>query len=215
MSPEKPAPRTRRPRRKKGTSPKAEIKRQKILDSAAKLFSQNGYAETKLSDIAEEAGTHAGSLYYHFRSKEDLVQDVLGMTMSLLSNAVMAKVNALPASASASERIVAGIHAHVLHILQRGFYTQAYLKIIDQVPAHVQRAYVMAPRGYGNYWRGILEGARQAGELRTDLNPTVLRLLLLGSITWILEWYKPDGALSPNDIADEVTSLFFDGARKR
>jgi len=215
MSSEKLAPRTRRPRRKKGSSPKAETKRQKILDSAAKLFSLQGYAQTKLSDIAKEAGTHAGSLYYHFKSKEDLVQDVLGMTMSLLSNAVMAKVNELPETATPSERIAAGIQAHVLHILQRGFYTQAYMKIIDQVPAHVRRAYVMAPRAYGNYWRGLLEGARQAGELRTDLNPTILRLLLLGSITWMLEWYKPDGPLSADQIADEVTKLFFDGARKR
>lgn len=51
--------------------------RQHILDVAAKLFRATGYTKTSLRDIGERAGMKAGSLYYHFASKEELVAEVL------------------------------------------------------------------------------------------------------------------------------------------
>ncbi|ORB76440.1 hypothetical protein BST46_30110, partial [Mycobacterium timonense] len=51
--------------------------RARILDSAALIFRNKGYAGTRLSDVAAAANTQAGSLYYHFPSREELVEEVL------------------------------------------------------------------------------------------------------------------------------------------
>ena len=51
--------------------------RTRILDEAARLFLARGYAETTLRDIADAAGVKAGSIYYHFDSKEELLGEVL------------------------------------------------------------------------------------------------------------------------------------------
>ena len=52
---------------------KADLTRQRILDAAAHTFLEKGYAATRLSDIATAAGMQAGSIYYHFDSKEQIM----------------------------------------------------------------------------------------------------------------------------------------------
>ncbi len=56
---------------------KSQKTRERVLDAAAKIFRQKGYAATRLADIAAAADTQAGSLYYHFDSKEQLLDEVL------------------------------------------------------------------------------------------------------------------------------------------
>lgn len=197
-----------------GSTPKAERKYQAILDAAAELFAERGYAQTTLKDIAEAANTFAGSLYYHFPSKEHLVEEVLNHGMYLAADYVMAKVSELPPGTTFRGRIEAAIRAHLEHVLRRGIYSRAFYKIIDQVPERVRERRLAAPRAYGNYWRGLIEGARAAGELRTDFDPTIVRLLLIGAMTWTQEWYHPDGRRTPSEIADEMVKLFFHGTEQ-
>jgi AcrR family transcriptional regulator len=56
------------------TPRKAEVTRQKIVDSALKLFAERGFEQTTMRLIAEDAGVSVGNAYYYFRSKEDLMQ---------------------------------------------------------------------------------------------------------------------------------------------
>src|SRR5271154_5122899 len=58
-----------------GSLPKAQITRRLILEAAAALFREKGYAEVSLREIAQAAGMKTGSLYYHFESKESLVEE--------------------------------------------------------------------------------------------------------------------------------------------
>ena len=59
--------------------PKAQVTRRVILEAAAALFREKGYAEVSLRDIAEAARIKTGSLYYHFESKESLVEEILAL----------------------------------------------------------------------------------------------------------------------------------------
>ena len=56
---------------------KSEETRERLLDAAAKVFRDKGYAGARLADIAERAGMHTPGVYYYFPSKEDLVEEVL------------------------------------------------------------------------------------------------------------------------------------------
>ena len=56
---------------------KSDSTRLRILHAAAKAFRQNGYAASSLRDIADSADMQAGSLYYHFDSKEVLAEAVM------------------------------------------------------------------------------------------------------------------------------------------
>lgn len=54
------------------TKEDAEITRKQLLEAAVRVFSEKGYAATRLSDIGEEAGVTRGAIYWHFGNKKEL-----------------------------------------------------------------------------------------------------------------------------------------------
>src|SRR5215471_5472503 len=80
------------------------LKREQILDAAAKVFARRGYTSTTLSEIAEEVGSAgAGSLYYHFESREHLIEEVLRRGVRIAFEQSRGAVAALSATASPLE----------------------------------------------------------------------------------------------------------------
>ena len=194
---------------------KAVIKRQRILTAAAKLFGTKGYSETTLADIGAEAGTYAGSLYYYFPSKESIVEEVLNIGTTSVSNLVMGKVAMLPPDTSVRDRIRVALETHMEQMLQRDEFVIAYWKIIDQVPEEIRQRHLVLPRAYGRFWQGMLNDAQMSGEIRSDLNSKLLRLLLIGSTIYALDWFNPDGQYTPTEIADALAEMFFFGVLPR
>ncbi|WP_164135302.1 helix-turn-helix domain-containing protein, partial [Stenotrophomonas maltophilia] len=81
--------------------------RQQILDVAASLFRARGYTETSLRDIGAQVGMKAGSLYYHFASKEELAAEVLRIGVQRVHEAVVSAVAGLGPQAPMKARIEA------------------------------------------------------------------------------------------------------------
>src|SRR4051794_30097278 len=99
---------------------KSEETRARLLDAAATVFSDRGYAGARLADIAERAGMHPPGVYYYFPSKEELVEEVLRVGVARAGGYVEERVAALPAGASALDRLRAAIEGHVLMVLEIG-----------------------------------------------------------------------------------------------
>ncbi|TWT15213.1 TetR/AcrR family transcriptional regulator [Reyranella sp. CPCC 100927] len=189
---------------------KSEATRRRILDAAARVFAQNGYADTRLSDIATEADTFAGSIYYYFESREDLVEEVLRLGVTGVFDAVRDKVESMPADSTHRARITTAIATHLLFTLKLNHFATANQRLFAQVPSEIRQRHIHVHRAYGEYWRKLLEGARRAGELRRDIDLSVLRLQILGAINWTVEWYKP-GKRSIEQIASQLAVTIFDG----
>jgi len=192
---------------------KSEETRERLLDAAAKVFRDKGYAGARLADIAERAGMHTPGVYYYFPSKEDLVEEVLRVGVARARGYVQAQVAALPAGSSALDRLRAAIEAHVLMVLEIGDYTCANIRIFGQVPDDIRSRHLEDQRAYGHVWQSLLEDARAAGELRPDLDLSVIRMLILGALNWTAEWYRP-GPQSATEVAREATAMICEGIRR-
>jgi len=114
------APAPRRGRQPVAIEPAIEATRDQILAHAARLFRHHGYAATTLRQIADAAGIKAGSIYYHFGSKDEILGEVLDAGMAAVTNAVRERIDALPASASHRDRIAAAIDGHLYGLLHHG-----------------------------------------------------------------------------------------------
>jgi AcrR family transcriptional regulator len=193
---------------------KSEETRARLLDAAATVFSDRGYAGARLADIAERAGMHTPGVYYYFPSKEELVEEVLRVGVARAGGYVEERVAALPAGASALDRLRAAIEGHVLMVLEIGDYTSANIRIFGQVPDDVRARHLADQRAYGNVWRALLEDARVAGEIRSDLDLGVIRMLILGALNWTAEWYRP-GPRTATEVAREATAMICDGLALR
>jgi AcrR family transcriptional regulator len=179
------------------------------------MFAQKGYAETTLADIAQHAGTQAGSLYYYFESREHIVRQVLGRAAEAMRDNVAEVVAAMDAGASFRDRISTGVRVHLQIYHSGNPFIDSYNRIIDEVPVEMRNEHALTRRSYADFWQDLIVGAQQAGELRAGLDPTVARLLLFGSVFWSHAWYDPKGPLSLDAIADQLLLTFFDGASER
>jgi AcrR family transcriptional regulator len=167
---------------------KSDRTRQAVLDAAAKLFARKGYAGTNLAEIGAEAGIKAGSLYYHFDSKDELVYEVLRFGTAHSHDHARAAVEALGAGAGAAPRLRAAIEAHLDSLHHLGDYALAGLRIVEQAPQPIRRNQYANQRRYGEYWQTLLEAAHAEGVLPPGVDLLSLRLFLLdamnGTVTW-------------------------------
>ena len=192
------------------TGSKSARTRQRILDAAAHVFREQGYANARLSDIAALAGIQTGSLYYHFASREELVAEILRLGVETAWADVRRAIAALPDGSTPLERLAAAVRAHTLAVLDIGDYASAQARIGGQVPADIRRAHQEDVRAYGAYWTDLFVTARDEGYLRGDLDMTVVRLLTLGGLNFTAEWFDP-AVGEASAIADAAVELVLGG----
>lgn len=191
---------------------KAIATRARILDAAALTFRANGYAGTRLSDVAAAANTQAGSLYYYFDSREDLVEEVLRVGQERTSGYVRRRVAALPASAAPIDRLREAIAAHLDTVLEIGDYTSATIRIISQVPDEIRQRRLHEQREYGQFWKVQVDQAQAAGQIRTDLDGSVVRMFLLGAMNSAPDWFRPrQSGLTASQFEQQMETLFIEG----
>jgi len=188
--------------------------RERTLLEAARLFNQHGYAATTLREVAAAANIKAGSIYYHFKSKEQILDEVLDKGIKIVSAAVREKVDALPATATARERIAAAIEGHLWGMLHHGDFTSANIRVYGQIPTGPKNRHRMVRRAYADYWDQLLDDALKRGELRTDSSTTVIRLFIIGALNSAVEWYNPNRGSFP-EFVKRFTNLIFDGPFRR
>jgi AcrR family transcriptional regulator len=188
-----------------------EATRRRILHAAAATFADQGYAAARLVDIATEAGMRTGSLYYHFASREELVTELLTIATHETHEAVAVRVDDLPPTASHLDRVVAAITAHLGSIWAPGSNAPALVRIFANVPQDV-RDRVKGPRGaYSAMWEELVQRAIDAHEVVSDLSARDLLSVINGAMNWTVEWYRPGGRLTHDDVARELSRLVLDG----
>lgn len=190
--------------------PKSAISQKRVLDAAAKIFRDYGYAGTTMRAIADEADLKAGSIYYHYESKDDLISAVLDIGIRAVTETVDAALAALPDKATGRERIETAIRAHLTAIIEVGDYTLATRRVFGQVPEAIRAQNTRLRDSYGSMWQKILADAHARGEFRTSANLTLARLFILGALNWTVEWFKPGGR-TIDDVAREFASVVLDG----
>jgi AcrR family transcriptional regulator len=190
--------------------PKSAISQKRVLDAAAKIFRDYGYAGTTMRAIADEADLKAGSIYYHYESKDDLISAVLDIGIRAVTETVDAALAALPDTATGRERIETAIRAHLTAIIEVGDYTLATRRVFGQVPEGIRQQNMRLRDSYGSMWQKILADAHARGEFRTSANLTLARLFILGALNWTVEWFKPGGR-TIDEVAREFASVVLDG----
>jgi len=193
---------------------KSDLTRQRILQAAARVFREHGYSGTRLTDIAEAAEMKAGSLYYHFDSREALVEQVVLEGVRRTNDAVRDRLAALPADATFLHKLEAMIETHLTFVLLQGDIASASIQLIWQIPLEIRERTLAVQRAYGAIWRQVLEAARDAGEIRADVNLSAIRMSILGALNWAADWYHPTGA-SPKQIARDIVVMVLHGLAVR
>jgi TetR/AcrR family transcriptional regulator, cholesterol catabolism regulator len=182
-----------------------------ILHAAATLFREHGYAATSLRDIAATVGIKAGSIYYHFPSKELIAVEVLKEGIRVVSEAVDHALQALPAAAGPLARLEVAMSTHLSALLEKSVFTSAHIRLFSYVPPEVRAQVQIVRTSYDSRWRELVDGVAKSGLLRDAVDASAFRLAILGALNWSLEWYQR-GGVSASTIAARWFDLFTRGA---
>lgn len=196
MTSRRPKPQVRR--RRARNSADAE---QSILDAAARLFRRQGFAATGLREIAAEAGILLGSVQYRFKSKELMLARLMERAVD---NAMAAVRAAVETTRDPMERVRLGLGAHLRALLSGDDAVYVLLYDWRVLQGDARTAVVRLRDRYEAFWDGILFEAAGAGSLRAELDPRFLRLVGFGAINWVATWYRADGPMTPEQIADAI-----------
>ncbi len=171
---------------------KSEVSREQILDAAAKLFRDQGYGATSMRQIGEAANMKAGSIYYYFESKDDVLSEVLRVGERAVMSSARAYVEAAGPDASHRKRIECAIEGHLRSLLGKSVYTSAYIRVYGQLPKEVKRKHRRRRNQYSKFWDDLFAEAQKSGEIRENISIIPLRLFVLGALNWTVEWFEPE-----------------------
>lgn len=181
-----------------------------ILRAAARLFRAQGYAATSLRQIAAECGMKAGSIYYHFESKDEITAEVLHIGVAQVFDDVRRVTTELGSSAGAHELIRAGVLAHLKALHDTIEFSSANIRIFGQVPPDVRRRHMPLRRNYEAYWLSLFKRCQAAGALSPEVNLQHSSYLLLGAMNSTLDWFRAE-TMSIHDLATGIADLFLFG----
>ncbi len=182
---------------------RSDNRRQELMAAAAYLFNKRGYDATSMRDIAKEAGMLAGSMYYHFPSKDDLIIATYEEGRKLIAEAV---IEAISDVTDPWERLKQASIAHMKTLFGGNNFSILLCADISRTAPALRNKLIVSRDSYDALFMELIE----ALPLPEDVDPTLLRLSLLGSLNWSSSWYRPGGQ-TPEQIGALFVRLLKDG----
>jgi|SRR5581483_5709317 len=181
-----------------------------VFRTAARMILQKGYDATSVSDIARAAGMTKAGLYHYIHGKTQLLYDIMMYGLNELDREVSRPAMKI-ADPEERLRFMIGSHAR---IVTRGHGAVTILVEEARALTPVQKRIITRrKREYLDFLRGTLRELERQGKLR-PVNITVAAFGILGTINWLSRWYKPDGDLDENEIADQIVDIALHGLRR-
>jgi AcrR family transcriptional regulator len=182
--------------------------RRGVLEVAVQAFNEYGYDATSLGTLATRLGLSKSAIYHHFPSKEQLLEAALEEALGELEG-VLTERDAT--TGRASDRLVYVLDRAVHVLIDKLPYVTLLLRLRGNTP--VERAALDRRRDFDRAMTALVVAARDAGELRDDIDPRIAERLLFGMINSIVEWYRPEGPEDANRLAADVVAVAVDGLR--
>jgi TetR/AcrR family fatty acid metabolism transcriptional regulator len=194
---------------RKAASVKGLDKRTAILRAATKVFARNGYFNSKVADIAREAGVADGTVYLYFKNKDDVLISLVNQTMEEFISAGRAKIDKLKDPRD-KLRTIARLHLE-------GLGSDRDLAIVFQVELRQSTKFMeqLSATKVGEYLgliRKAIEEGQRKGIFRRDFSPKVVSKILFGALDEMAtNWILSDKHYALGSFADTVIDIFFNG----
>jgi TetR/AcrR family transcriptional regulator, cholesterol catabolism regulator len=200
------------PRRRdaEGTANARAVRRAELLAAAAEVFAERGYAATTVREVADAAGILGGSLYYHFDSKESMVEEVLS---TFLGDMWTGFDRVLDAGLGARQTLEALIAESFRCIDEHRHAVVIYQKESRYLAASWERFGFLADswRRYEEMWLALLDRGAAEGDFRSDLDRGLVYRFIRDTVWVAASWYAPDGRLSAGEVAKQYLAMVLEG----
>lgn len=182
-------------------------RRAEIYRTAARIIRERGFAATSVNDIARALGMTKAGLYHYISGKEALLFEIMNFGMERVEAEVVRPVKGVRDPADRLRQLLVR-HARIA-IRARGAVSLV-MEETRALPPALRKKIVQRMRTYFDTVRDTLKELKAAGRLQ-EVDPTVAAFSVLGTIHWLPRWYRPDGRLTIDEVADEIAKVTLQG----
>ncbi|MGZ6316121.1 MAG: TetR family transcriptional regulator [Anaerolineales bacterium] len=185
--------------------------REDILEAAAQVFRRKGFHGASMADIAASVNLQKASLYHHVASKQEILLELLERALTTLADEI-SKVSgqALPAD----QKLRQMVRVYLQLLAEYPDLSSVLLFEHRSLDKKAHARHVPHRDHFEALWRDVVNEGRRDKIFECQDSGIAVRALM-GTMNWTLTWYRPDGGLSINKIADEYADLFLKGLMKK
>ncbi|MFI6030166.1 TetR/AcrR family transcriptional regulator [Amycolatopsis magusensis] len=180
-----------------------------LLTVAVKLFNERGYDGTSMEDLSKKLGITKSAIYHHVPSKEEMLRLAVDRALDGLF-AVADEV--AEADGPAIDRLERLVRGSVEVLVDRLPFVTLLLRVRGNTK--VERAALARRREFDRIVTDLVKAAEADGDVRPDVDPAVTSRLLFGMVNSLIEWYRPRGGASAQELADALCKIAFTGLRQ-
>ena len=182
-----------------------------LMATATRLFRERGFHATSMQDLAQALRMNRGSLYHYIVGKDELLWLILVRAFDLLEARV---VPILDSGAPPVDRIRGAIREH-LRVAADHADELSLIQIELRSLSLERRAQMIGRRNaYEVLWRTAISEGIAAGSLRA-FDVRLAGIGILSACNWFTQWYRPNGSLSVDEVAERFCDLFLTGLATR
>ncbi len=190
----------------------ANSRRDELLELAATMFADRGLRATTVRDIADGAGILSGSLYHHFSSKEEMVDELLRGFLDWLFTRYR---EIMDAEANPLERLKGLFMASFEAIEHRHAQVVIYQDEAQRLSSQPRFSYIEdMNRRQRKMWVEVINQGIDGGYFRPDLNVDLIYRFIRDT-TWVsVRWYSPGGPLTAQQVGQQYLAIVLGGITK-
>lgn len=186
-------------------------RKDQLIETAALLFRQKGYAATTVRDLASAVGIEAASLYHHIKSKDEILEHIC-FSMATKMQMAINEVNDI--YFNAEEKLRMAIKNHVEILTQNVNHSAVFLQEWRSLSEPKLSEFKLLRDNYENELRVIIrEGINE--DVFDNVDEKFAALTILSTVNWINEWYSPAGKMNAEQIAAKLSDFILGGLRKK
>lgn len=185
-----------------------ETRTGQIYEAAARVFCDQGFGQSSMSDVAAAVDLTKAGVYHHIASKDELLFGIMSYGMDLFEERVLDRVEHIR---DPLDRLRAAIRGHVL-LVTRDRPKEVTVVLNESLALRGEyRAKINSrKRRYIRFLNETFRELRRDGLMR-DIDPRVATFALLGMINWTYQWYTPGGRIRDTELAEAYIDLFLGG----
>jgi AcrR family transcriptional regulator len=185
--------------------------RNEILEAAAQIFSQKGYHGASMQDIALAVNLQKASLYHHVSSKQEILFDLLNRGLDILINRVE---DAIDVPGPPDVQLRKATLAYLCTLTEHQDLASVLLLEYRSLEPDYHDRHIPKRDKFEQIWRDLIQEGVDAGCFNCA-HPSLSARALLGVLNWTVTWFRVDGPMSAEDIANQVSDLFLMGLATR
>jgi TetR/AcrR family transcriptional regulator, cholesterol catabolism regulator len=183
----------------------AGARRREIDEVASELFHANGYAATTVRDIARALDIQGASLYAHVASKEDVLWSIVDGAATAFERAADGATTDA-ADGDPVDRLAALVEAHIEVVTADPGRASVFVTEWRHLSTNRRDAIAIRRDAYEHRFRDIIRDGIAVGAFRPT-DPAIAAAFVLTALNGVATWYRPDGRLSADRIADHYVEL--------